>query len=82
MLEVEFYSLFSQHTTDSPAVKCERLYSDFRVATGKKTATGSMRKQGYISEGHYIKSTFPKCAFNLTFLNNTLISICTHRKWS
>jgi len=49
MADPERFKLQSPVTTDSPAVKCKRLWSGYRK---KETATGPMRKQGYISEGH------------------------------
>jgi len=36
MFELERVKQQSPETTDSPAVKCKRLRSDFRVATEKK----------------------------------------------
>jgi len=55
MADPERFKRQSPVTTESPTVKCNRLCSDFRVATEKKEIdTGPMRKQGYISEGHYM----------------------------
>jgi len=56
MVDAERFKRQSPVTTASTAVKCKRLCSDIRVATEKKvTATGPMRKQGYIS----VQAAFP-----------------------
>jgi len=54
-VDPERFKRQSPVTTASTAVKCKRLCSD-RVATEKKkTATGHMRKEGYIS----VQAAFP-----------------------
>jgi len=55
MNNLERFKQQSPVITHSPAVKCRRLCSDFGVTNFKKeTASGPMRKQGYISEGHHM----------------------------